>query len=63
VFDAQQDWAQEARRRRIPFDVQHQIERLRTGQNMGDAEAEAIYGLFAQNLETYEQVLEVRRPV
>jgi hypothetical protein len=43
----------------MPFDVQHQIARLRTGQNMGDAEAEAIFGSLAQNLETYEQVLEV----
>lgn len=43
----------------MPFDVQHQIARLRTGQNMGDAEAEAIFAAFAQNLETYEQALEV----
>lgn len=39
--------------------MHHQIARLRTGQNMGDAEAEAIFGSLAQNLETYEQVLEV----
>lgn len=55
-----QDWAQATKRRKIDFDVQHQVARLRVGKSMSDQEAERIFSALAQGVRTYEQVVEVR---
>lgn len=41
------------------FDVVHQLQRLRHGKNMSDRETECIMRNIADNLYTYEQVIEV----
>lgn len=41
------------------FDVYHQIVRMRSAKNMSDMEAEAITRMFVENVQTYEQVVEV----
>ena len=55
----QQDWAKEVATRQLPFDAQHQIARLRSGQGMSSAEAEAIFDALAGTVQSHEQVLEV----
>lgn len=41
-------------------DVYHQLSRLRHGKNLPDAEAELMMRTFAENLQSYDQVVEVR---
>lgn len=41
------------------FDVYHQIVRMRSAKNMNDMEAEAITRMLVENVQTYEQVVEV----
>jgi len=41
------------------FDVLHQLGRLRFGKNVPDAEMELIVRTIAENVKSYEQVIEV----
>ena len=41
------------------FDVLHQLMRLRFSKNISDAEVELIMRTIAENVKTYEQVIEV----
>jgi hypothetical protein len=59
--DRWQDWAKEVTLRKLPFDVAHQVTRLRSGQGMSHAEAEAIFETLASTTQSHEQVLEVGR--
>jgi hypothetical protein len=40
-------------------DLYHQLSRLRHGKNLPDAEVELMMRTFAENLQTYDQVVEV----
>jgi hypothetical protein len=40
-------------------DIYHQLSRLRHGKNIPDAEVELMMRTFAENLQTYDQVIEV----
>lgn len=40
-------------------DIYHQLSRLRHGKNMPDAEVELMMRTFAENLQNYDQVVEV----
>ena len=44
------------------FDVVHQLWRLRHGKRMPDGEAESIFRMLAENVQSYEQVCEVGTP-
>ena len=41
-------------------DVYHQLSRLRHGKNLSDMEVELMMRTFAENLQNYDQVVEVR---
>lgn len=41
-------------------DIHHQLSRLRHGKNLPDAEVELMMRTFAENLQSYDQVVEVR---
>jgi hypothetical protein len=43
-------------------DVYHQLSRLRHGKNLPDAEVELMMRTFAENLQSYDQVVEVGIP-
>jgi hypothetical protein len=53
-----QDFVAEVEKRRLKYDVQHQISRLRMAKGMSDAEADAIFATFAE-IEGYEETVEV----
>jgi len=40
-------------------DIYHQLSRLRHGKNLADAEVELMMRTFAENLQNYDQVVEV----
>ena len=40
-------------------DIYHQLSRLRHGKNLPDAEVELMIRTFAENLQNYDQVVEV----
>jgi len=40
-------------------DIYHQLSRLRHGKNLPDAEVELMMRTFAENLQSYDQVVEV----
>ena len=43
-------------------DIHHQLSRLRHGKNLSDAEVELMMRTFAENLQNYDQVVEVGGP-
>jgi hypothetical protein len=43
------------------FDLAHQLSRLRLARNLGDSEAELIVRTIAENVRSYEHVVEVCR--
>jgi hypothetical protein len=43
-------------------DIHHQLSRLRHGKNLPDAEVELMMRTFAENLQNYDQVIEVGGP-
>lgn len=43
-------------------DIHHQLSRLRHGKNLPDAEVELMMRTFAENLQNYDQVIEVGEP-
>ena len=43
-------------------DVHHQLARLRHGKNLPDAEVELMMRTFAENLQSYDQIVEVGIP-
>lgn len=43
-------------------DIYHQLSRLRHGKNLPDAEVELMIRTFAENLQNYDQVVEVGVP-
>ena len=45
------------------FDVVHQLWRLRHAKRMSDGEAELIMRTLSENVQTYDQVTEVRESV
>ncbi|KAL7423106.1 hypothetical protein Q5752_002405 [Cryptotrichosporon argae] len=55
----QKDWARDAPRREIGFDLQHQVSRLRVAKNMPGREADAIFAALAGAVRSYDQVIEL----
>ena len=56
-----QDWKYQLATKPIQgFDLAHQLSRLRYAKSISDGEAELIYRTIAENLNTYDQVTEVR---
>ncbi|RSH89393.1 hypothetical protein EHS25_002505 [Saitozyma podzolica] len=52
------DFVAEVEKRRLKYDVQHQISRLRMAKGMSAAEADAIFATFAE-IEGYEETVEL----
>ncbi|KAI0760198.1 spindle pole body interacting protein [Fomes fomentarius] len=56
----QADWKQQVATKPIQgFDLGHQLSRLRYAKSISDGEAESIYRVLAENLNTYDQVTEL----